>query len=113
LETTVKGNVTTKTAVIITYNTNDKDWGTGKYGKVVDFIGETRVLTQQADGTLTTNHVKYNPTQLMKDFIYGAQDYRCGGCLSGPTVREKYWYFMGSPFGPPKGNRMNTGPPHN
>jgi hypothetical protein len=101
LETTVKGNVTTKTAVIITYNTNDKDWGTAKYGQVINTIRGTKVLTQQADGTLTTNHVKYNPSQLMRDFIYGAKDYHCGGCLSAPSVMEKYLEFIKESNGPP------------
>lgn len=113
LETTVKGNVTTQTAVIITYNTNKKDWGSSKYGRMVDFIGKTRVITQDATGNLTTKYVKYNPTSLMDEWIQGAKDYHCGGCLSAPTVWDKYWDFILGPKDPPKKNRLNSGAPHN
>jgi hypothetical protein len=101
----------TQTAVILVYNTNPKDWGTPKYGQVVNQIGKTRSLVMDAGGLNPRENLPYNPSQLMQDFIFGAKDYHCGGCLSAPTVMDKYWNFIFSPKEERK-NRLNSGAPH-
>jgi hypothetical protein len=87
----------TQTAVIIIYNTNPKDWGTSKYGQVISQIGKTRSLIMDAGGTHPHKDLLYNPSQLMKNYIQGAKDYHCGGCLSTPTLLNKFWNFNLSP----------------
>jgi hypothetical protein len=84
----------TQTAVIITYNTNPKDWGTSRYGKVVSQTGKTRSLIMDAGGVHPNKDLPYDPSQLMKDFIQGAKNYHCGGCLSTPTPSDKYLDFI-------------------
>jgi hypothetical protein len=50
-----------------------------------------------AGGTHPNKDLPYNPSQLMKNFIQGAKDYHCGGCLSAPTLLDKFWNFNLSP----------------
>jgi len=47
-----------------------------------------------AGGLHPHEDLPYSPTQLMKEFILGAKDYHCSGCLSGPTVLDKYLNFI-------------------
>jgi hypothetical protein len=65
-----------------------------------------------ASGLHPNKDLPYSPSQLMKDFIQGAKDYHCGGCLSAPSLMDKYLNFILSPSEGPKKNRLNSGAPH-
>jgi RHS repeat-associated protein len=108
----VISNYYTQTSVIIIYNTNKKDWGTPKYGREVERITKTRSFSVGSDGAHGFKDLPYKPSQLMKEFILGARDYHCGGCLSAPTLWDKYLDYILSPQDEPKKNRLNSGAPH-
>lgn len=93
----VVSNYYIQTAVIIVYNTNPKDWGRPKYGQVVQQIGRTRSLIQDAGGIHPHKDLPYSPSQLMKEFIQGAKNYHCGGCHNAPTALDKYLNFLLTP----------------
>lgn len=60
-------------------------------------IGRTRPPIMDAGGLNPRPDLPFSPSQLMKDFIQGAKDYHCGGCLSAPTLMNKYLNFIFSP----------------
>ncbi|MEJ7645920.1 MAG: fibronectin type III domain-containing protein [Chryseolinea sp.] len=90
----IVSNYYVQTSVIIIYNANSTDWGTKKYGQVVDQIGKTRSLNMDAGGLHPSGDLPFSPSQLMKEFMQSAKDYHCGGCFSDQPVMKKYWNFI-------------------
>jgi RHS repeat-associated protein len=110
-----------ETSVIIIYNTNKKDWGTPKYGQAIEIIGKSRMVIKNDIGTTQFINAAFNPSNVMKEWINGAKDYHCGGCILGDSVFDKYRNtilgpdpnhqdFWGTPSHPK--NRLMTGAPH-
>jgi len=101
---------TIKHGVIITYNTNAKDWGTSRYGQVTSLISQKQVSDQYGvinPGT-DDNHFSSEMNQLIQD----AEDYHCGGCITAPSVLNRYLEFIFSPANDAPINRSTIGPPH-
>ncbi len=99
------GYLNVQRAAILTYD---------KKGNLVDYIGKQRAFETFEYGTLEQNYSPtkyinqpYAPSTFMLGVVSASINFNCGGCITAPTLWDKYWDFILSPNNIGPKNRLD------